>query len=167
MDQILDDMNIRYERDVMLGPLTWYGVGGPAKILAYPSSVQQLSSLASRAHEHSVPVYVLGSGANLLVSEEGVNGLVVRLNDPAFQQISTEDNVVHVGPGFDLMKLVLASARARAYAPSTEIRPPRSSSSLSCFIPPSASAIMRHASRSLSLMHADSRAAWTMRRTPT
>lgn len=111
IDHLPADLNIRYERDALLGPLTWFGVGGPAKILAYPSSIPELTHLVSRADECGARVYVLGSGANLLVAEEGVDGVVVRLSAPGFRQIRFEDRIVHVGAGFDLMKLVLTCAR--------------------------------------------------------
>lgn len=111
MDDLLADLNIRHERDVRLGPLTWYGLGGPASILAHPSSIQQLASLAARAHEQGVAVYVLGVGANLLIADEGVDGIVVKLDDPAFRQIHVQNQLICVGSGFDLMKLVLEAAR--------------------------------------------------------
>lgn len=111
MERLLSDLHIPHQRDVPLGPLTWYGVGGPARFLAKPSSIDQLSALAVRAHEQKVPVYVLGAGANLLVADEGVEGIVVSLADPAFKRLKVEGNIVTVGAGFDLAKLVLETAR--------------------------------------------------------
>lgn len=95
-----------------MGPLTWYGVGGKARILAQPSSVQQLSALAARAHEQKIPTYVLGGGANLLVADAGVDGLVIQLNDPCFQQLKIKGPIVTVGAGYDLFKLVPELAKA-------------------------------------------------------
>ena len=107
-----DDLNIKCEHDVPLGPLTWYGVGGPAKLLAHPASVQQLTALVARCHETGVEPYVLGSGANLLVPDEGVDGVVVKLDAPFFRQLKTEKNRVIVGAGYDLARLVLETAKA-------------------------------------------------------
>jgi UDP-N-acetylmuramate dehydrogenase len=112
MDRLLQDLHIPHHRDVPLGPLTWYGIGGKARILARPSSVQQLAALASRAHELKIPTYVLGGGANLLVADAGVEGLVIRLDDPCFQQVKIEGNIVTAGAGCDLFKLVPDLARA-------------------------------------------------------
>ncbi len=108
---VLDGLNIPFETDVPLGPKTWYGVGGSAAILAHPASVAQLSALARRCHERGVRMYVLGSGANLLVLDEGVEGVVVQLDDPTFGQWKREGNAVTAGAGVDLMKLVLDTAR--------------------------------------------------------
>jgi UDP-N-acetylmuramate dehydrogenase len=111
-DHIFADLNIRYESNAPLGPRTWYGVGGAAKVLAHPSSVQQLSVLASRCYEAAVPVYVLGSGANLLVGDEGVDSIVISLDDPHFRQIKISGTRAIAGGGADLSKLVLQTAKA-------------------------------------------------------
>ena len=110
--KILLDLNVPHERDVPLGAMTWYGVGGRASVLARPSSVQQLSALASRCHEAGVPVYVLGNGANLLVADEGVQGVVVRLDDPCFKQVKVNAHILTAGAGSDLPKLVLLTAKS-------------------------------------------------------
>lgn len=110
MRDLLEDLHIRCEFDAPLAPLTWYRVGGPAEVLAHPSSAQQLSALAKRCHEAGVKAHVLGGGANLLVADQGVRGVVVRLDDPAFRQMRIEDNTVIAGAGADLARLVLDSA---------------------------------------------------------
>jgi len=111
MKHLLDELNVPFECDVPLAPYLWYGVGGPAEIFARPRSVQQLSALAARCREREIPVRVLGRGANLLVADAGVSGVVVRLDDPAFRQCHLEENRARVGAGFDLSKLVLQTAR--------------------------------------------------------
>jgi UDP-N-acetylmuramate dehydrogenase len=112
MEKILQDLHITYESQVPLAPLTWYGVGGPARVVAHPSSVSQLSALAARGNDTGTPLYVLGAGANLLVRDEGVDGIVVRLDSPQFQQLTIGRGIVHVGAGYDLAKLVLETAKA-------------------------------------------------------
>ncbi len=112
-DDLLTDLNVRCEFDVPLAPLTWYGVGGPAAVVAHPANAQQLAAVAQRCHEAGVRTYVLGSGANLLVRDSGVpDGVVVRLDDAHWRQMSIEGNVVTVGAGYDLAKLVLETAKA-------------------------------------------------------
>ena len=109
---LLHEFDARCERDVALGPLTWYGIGGCAEVVAHPASFDQLSTLVARCGDSDTPVYVLGSGANLLVADQGVRGVVVRLDDPHFKQIRVYGNTVTVGAGFDLAKLVLQAAKA-------------------------------------------------------
>jgi len=111
-DRLLDSLNIRFDRDVPLAPRTWYGLGGCASIMAHPASTSQMSSLAIRCHESDIPLRVLGSGANLLVADEGIGGVVVILDDPWFKQIRMHAGCVTVGAGYDLAKLVIQTAKA-------------------------------------------------------
>ena len=108
----LDGLNIPHQTGVPLAPLTWYRVGGPAEILAQPTHVEQLSNLTARCRQDNVPLYPLGRGANLLVADAGVKGVVVQLNAPAFRQFRIRANRVRAGAGFDLMQLVLKTAQA-------------------------------------------------------
>ncbi len=112
MKNLLTELNVPHECDVPMGPLTWYGVGGNAEFLVHPSSVQQLAAITNHCHHENVPVHVLGRGANLLVADEGVKGVVIRLNNPSFKQMTIKDNIVETGGGYDLAKLVLDTARA-------------------------------------------------------
>ena len=108
---LITDLHIRTETDVPLGPRTWYGVGGVAALLAHPSSIAQLSSLVSRCREKEQPMYILGSGANLLVREGTLPGVVIALDDPGFAAMNVEDRTVTVGAGYDLMRLVRETAK--------------------------------------------------------
>ncbi len=110
---LLEDLGIRHETDVPIGTeMTWYGVGGAAQVLAHPAGVAQLSALVARCHEQGVPIHILGSGANLLIRDEGVQGVVTRLDDPSFSQLKIEGTKITVGAGMDLFKLVLECAKA-------------------------------------------------------
>lgn len=109
---LFDGLNVRCEQDVPLGPRTWYGVGGSAAVLAHPASTEQLSALVARCREAGEPVYMLGSGANLLVREGVVPGVVVVLDEPGFASMTVEGSQVTVGAGYDLMRLVRETARA-------------------------------------------------------
>ncbi len=108
---LLTDLNIRTEHQVPLGPRTWYGVGGTAATLAHPSSIAQLSALVARCRERGEPMYILGSGANLLVREGTVPGVVICLDDPGFASIQIDGTAVTVGAGYDLMRLVRETAK--------------------------------------------------------
>ncbi|HCD34363.1 MAG TPA: UDP-N-acetylenolpyruvoylglucosamine reductase [Phycisphaerales bacterium] len=109
--QILTELGIDHQTDVPLAPLTWYGVGGHAECLAKPTDEAQLASLMQKCAQYQIPVRILGSGANLLVSDAGVRGVVVRLEHPNFSQINIDGTKVTVGAGYDLAKLVLDTAR--------------------------------------------------------
>jgi UDP-N-acetylmuramate dehydrogenase len=67
------------ERDVPLARFTTIGTGGPARLLARPRSLGELEEALGLAGEEGLPVAVVGLGSNLLVADEGVAALVLRL----------------------------------------------------------------------------------------
>jgi UDP-N-acetylmuramate dehydrogenase len=63
---------------VDLGPMTTYKVGGPARWFAEPDGLEDLRSMLE-ALPSDVPVFVLGRGSNVVISDRGFDGLVIRL----------------------------------------------------------------------------------------
>jgi UDP-N-acetylmuramate dehydrogenase len=68
----------RVRRDAPLAPLTTFHVGGPADWLVEPRTADEIVALLKLASAAGVPVTLLGGGSNVLVSDNGVRGLVVR-----------------------------------------------------------------------------------------
>ena len=68
----------RARSDVPLAPFTTFDVGGPADWLIETRGGDEILSALRIAHAHGVPVTMLGGGSNVLVSDRGVRGLVVR-----------------------------------------------------------------------------------------
>jgi len=68
----------RVRSDVPLAPFTTFHVGGPADWLIETRGGDEILSALQIAHAHGVPVTMLGGGSNVLVSDRGVRGLVVR-----------------------------------------------------------------------------------------
>ncbi len=91
------------EHHAPLSTLTWFRVGGCARFLFRPNSVLCLTLAIKRAHEEGVPVRVLGAGANVLVSDAGFDGIVIKLNHPTFRTVSWQATTAQVGCGVDLM----------------------------------------------------------------
>ena len=72
----------RIERDAPLGRLTWFRLGGPVRYLFHPRDTNDLAHMVVRARETETPLNVLGAGANVLISDDGFDGVVVRLDAP-------------------------------------------------------------------------------------
>jgi len=66
------------KKDVPLAPYTTFGVGGVAEYFAVASNEEELALLTEYARERDLRVSVLGGGSNLLVSDSGVEGLVIK-----------------------------------------------------------------------------------------
>lgn len=85
---------------------TWFGVGGKARRLAKPGSVDELRECLRLDPN----LRILGDGANLLVADEGVQELVVSLGQGVFTRWSVHDAGHHVivkaGAGVNLPKLI-------------------------------------------------------------
>ena len=84
---LFSDLDVTVEPDAAIGVMTWYGIGGRADLLVRPQSVDDLAALVKRCRRSGTPLRILGGGANLLVADDGVDGLVVKLDAPAFRQI--------------------------------------------------------------------------------
>ncbi len=100
------------KHNVPLAPLTWFRLGGPAKYLIEPRDAAELSAIVRRLNEEKIPTCILGGGANLLISDQGVNGAVIRLTAPAFNQVEISGAQVRAGGGQDVAKLVVQVVRA-------------------------------------------------------
>lgn len=67
------------KENIPLAPYTSVRVGGPARYFLEASSEEELLKAISFAREREIPFHILGSGSNTLVSDEGFEGLVVKL----------------------------------------------------------------------------------------
>ena len=65
--------------DEPLAPLTWWKIGGPADALIEARSSDELAMVLQRVFKRRLPMFVLGSGSNLLIGDGGLRGIVVRL----------------------------------------------------------------------------------------
>ncbi|MFO0844068.1 MAG: UDP-N-acetylmuramate dehydrogenase [Gemmataceae bacterium] len=107
----LDEFPEILQRHAPLAPFTHLKLGGPAELLAQPRSLDELSRLVRACFQDRVPLRVLGCGCNMLVRDEGVSGLVLRLSEPAFTRIDVQGDKVRAGTGASVQALISASAR--------------------------------------------------------
>lgn len=97
---LLREQDVPVRSDEPLGRYTTLKVGGPADLLVEPRDEDQLAHVVRAARECDVPLRLLGSGANLLVRDEGVRGAVLRLS-----RLNHRTNL-HVQAGYNLARLV-------------------------------------------------------------
>ena len=94
-----------------LAPSTWLRLGGPAEFFAEPTNVEELSQLLQRCHAENRTVRVLGGGSNVLVPDDGVQGVVIQLSAPAFCEIKVEGSRVAASSGAKLGHLISTAVR--------------------------------------------------------
>ena len=94
--------NLEFARD--LAPLTSYRTGGRAKYFYSCRSGSEVTRAIESARRLRIPYFVLGGGTNLLVSDEGYDGLVIKVDVIGLRVIDGE--TIEVGAGEELMALV-------------------------------------------------------------
>jgi len=85
-------------------------IGGPAEVMVYPEDPLSVRHILHAANQENIPLFILGSGTNLLVSDFGIRGITVSLK--AFSKIELtresddENAVLYVGSGVPLPRVV-------------------------------------------------------------
>ncbi len=103
----LSTAGVPFAVDVPLRKKTWWRTGGPADGFARVERLDQLVAVQRVAAEHDLPVFCLGNASNLLVSDRGIRGLVVRLKgELAAVEASGDPPRLRVGGGARLVSLV-------------------------------------------------------------
>ncbi len=90
--------------NVSLASRTWFETGGPARFFAEPKNAQELKELTNWAQNTSTPICVLGRGANVLVSDQGFNGLIIHPKITTLSIDQSTEGATHVtaGSGVDI-----------------------------------------------------------------
>jgi UDP-N-acetylenolpyruvoylglucosamine reductase len=101
---------VTIDERVQLARYTTIGTGGPARAFARPRTVEQLAEALAWAHERELPVATVGLGSNLLVADEGFDGLVLKL-DGELAAADVRDDLLVAGGG---ASNAVALHRARA-----------------------------------------------------
>ncbi len=99
------------KRNEPLAPYTHLKVGGPADFLVQPRSREELAAVVCCCAQSGLPLRVLGGGCNILVPDEGVRGVVLRLSEPAFTGATVEGRCARAGAGTLLTALISQAAR--------------------------------------------------------
>lgn len=71
--------NMRVLYDEPMADHTTFRVGGPADLMVIPENVEQLRQAIRLCRDASIPWYVIGNGSNLLVSDKGYRGVVIKI----------------------------------------------------------------------------------------
>lgn len=110
MDKIISKLDSSYKilDNESLSKYTTYNVGGIAKYIVYPSSIDKLIELVILLRENNIKYKVIGNGSNLVFSSKVFDGVIIKLN--YLNKVIYEDNILTVECGYPAIKLALETA---------------------------------------------------------
>lgn len=96
------------QTNVPLSDKNWFQTGGPARFFALPTTAQEFSDAIVYAHHFELPIFLLGAGANILISDEGFSGLVIhpQLNELSIYLADENEALLTAGAGVSLPTLI-------------------------------------------------------------
>ena len=97
-------MGCEIKQDEPLSKFTTFKIGGAAAAVVTVNNVKELSEILSLCKQNNVQRMVIGNGSNLLVSDEGYEGIVIKL-DGDFKNITIDGETIKCGSGVTLASL--------------------------------------------------------------
>jgi UDP-N-acetylmuramate dehydrogenase len=109
--QRLEDANIgKVSKDEPLSKHTTMKIGGPADVLVEPNSIEDLKKTVDIVLESGLPWTAIGRGSNLLVMDQGIEGIVIKLSK-GMDHLEENGEEITVGGGYSLVKLSTIMSR--------------------------------------------------------
>jgi UDP-N-acetylmuramate dehydrogenase len=100
--------NIGIYKNISLADKNWFATGGSARYFAEPKTSDQMQQMIIWAQQNHIPLFILGSGANILISDDGFDGLVIRpqLRAITHQILADGSVMITAGAGVSLDALI-------------------------------------------------------------
>lgn len=105
-----DFPEVAFKPNHVLADQTYFKIGGPAECYLETADAELLSKLMVWASQHQTPLTFIGGASNVLVADEGIPGLVIKLTHTGFEQ--TEQNTLIIGAGLQTALAVRKSIDA-------------------------------------------------------
>lgn len=99
----IEEKKIELRRDLPMKDYTTFRIGGNADFAVFPKSREQMADVLSAAKSTDVPIYIVGKGSNLLVSDEGYRGAVVFTG--GMDRVEIDGNTVYAEAGVSVTSL--------------------------------------------------------------
>lgn len=93
----------KIERNVSLNTLSTIRIGGIADYVIYPSDIEEIYKLLQKVQKEKIPYFILGNGSNVLFSDKGFRGIIIKIGHP-FDCIDRDENLFHVESGCTIAK---------------------------------------------------------------
>ncbi|MFY9457648.1 MAG: UDP-N-acetylmuramate dehydrogenase [Candidatus Spechtbacterales bacterium] len=96
-------MKLEIQENINLAQYTTYKIGGPARYFAEAKNEGEIAEAVSWAQKEGARYFILGGGSNILVSDNGFDGLVLKIQDTRYK---IQGTTIEAGAGVDLPELV-------------------------------------------------------------
>lgn len=106
----LQELNLNFTENASLKRYNTWKLSGNAEFLVHIHSIKELSSLYTYILANDVPYFIIGKGSNILVPDEGIKGIVIRLGKE-FESININENFVKAGAAASFIVLCLNVAK--------------------------------------------------------
>ncbi len=104
----LESAKIPFKQNEPMKKHTSFKIGGEADLFVCPENAEQIFKVIKIAKENDLPVTVVGNGSNMLVSDKGIEGMVICLEQ--INSINLQNNVIIAGAGALLGKIAAEAA---------------------------------------------------------
>ena len=105
---LLGDISLKL--DEPMSKHTSFRIGGPADVMVFPSSTEELAKVLKVSALLDCERYILGAGTNILAPDEGVRGVVICLKDSLGGMTRLSDNSIYVGGGVTMTRAAVYAA---------------------------------------------------------
>ena len=95
----------RIQQDAPMKKYTSFKIGGNAEVLIKISTIEELEKIIKYTQKNNIPIFILGNGSNLLVNDEGIKGIVLKIEIKKLKIEQTDKIKVIVGAGVKLGEL--------------------------------------------------------------
>lgn len=94
--QSLQFNNIEILKNIPLADKNWFRTGGNAQYYCKPTNSSEFKSAINFAKQHNLEIFILGKGANILISDEGFKGLVIHPNMQKISHKTINETIAYV-----------------------------------------------------------------------
>ncbi|MEA1937006.1 MAG: UDP-N-acetylmuramate dehydrogenase [Patescibacteria group bacterium] len=101
-------MSIEIQKNISLSKYTSFKIGGTAKYFCVVENGNEIKEALKFAEKNKLNVFILGGGSNLLISDQGFNGLVIKIHN---SQFTIHNSNIICGSGLSLVKLISESIK--------------------------------------------------------
>ena len=104
LEKIIPKENIKLNEP--MSKHTSFKTGGIAEYYIKAEDIKQIKNVVKYARENNIPLHIIGNGSNILVSDKGVKGIILKISLEKIEiKLEDEDVIVNVGAGVKIMAL--------------------------------------------------------------